>query len=144
MPRLEGFLLFYLRFFPKVNVLMCLGESSLPPAKPPFQKKLAIVLSMQSSWPWSPAGRKVGADRAEGGRLGETTLRPGWQRPDIAPGRHRVWPEMETGACTISSVVFRGPVCRGCACHPLLPGGTSRAINDCKRANKSHTYTQNW
>ena len=59
-----------------MNVLMCLGESSLPLAKPPFQKKLAIVLSMQSSWAWSPAGRRVGADRAEVGRLGETTMRP--------------------------------------------------------------------
>ena len=76
MPRLEGFLLFYLCFLSKVNVLMCLGESSLPLAKPPFQKKLAIVLSMQSSWAWSPAGRKVGADGAEVGRLGETTKRP--------------------------------------------------------------------
>lgn len=37
---------------------MCLGESSLPSAKPPFQKKLAIVLSTPSCWAWSLAGRK--------------------------------------------------------------------------------------
>lgn len=73
-PSLEGFLLLYVWFLPTVNVLTCLGEDPLPSAKPPLQKKPAAVLSMQSCWPWSPAGVKGGAETAVGGRWAETRM----------------------------------------------------------------------
>ena len=57
-----------------MNALTCLGEDPLPSAKPPLQKKPAAVLSVQSCWPWSPAGVKGSAEGAVGARRAETRM----------------------------------------------------------------------